>query len=122
MIPQPTGTERSVHHSTPDFTNYAEIDAFRHRQAADLHRRQRVSTDVQRRQAFDKRFRSVESSGNWDQEKYAYEEHEAENGEDGEEGWRNVDGERLKDFGVDEETEFYDEDNLPLFQLMTQKI
>lgn len=28
---------------------------------------------------------------------------------DGEEAWRNSEGERLQDFGVDEEVEFYDE-------------
>ncbi|KAI5266204.1 S-adenosyl-L-methionine-dependent methyltransferase [Aureobasidium subglaciale] len=33
---------------------------------------------------------------------------------EGEEGWRNSEGERLDDFGVDEDVEFYDEDDVPL--------
>lgn len=36
----------------------------------------------------------------------------------GEEAWRNSEGERLADFGVDEDVEFYDEDDLPLAELM----
>lgn len=32
----------------------------------------------------------------------------------GEEGWRNKEGERLNDFGVDEVADFYDEDDAPL--------
>lgn len=41
----------------------------------------------------------------------------------GEEGWRNSEGERLKDFGVDEDIEFYDEkdDDVPLGELMARK-
>jgi palmitoyltransferase len=43
----------------------------------------------------------------------------------GEEGWRNSEGERLKDFGLDEEVEFYDEqqedDDVPLSQLLERR-
>ncbi|KMU86710.1 palmitoyltransferase pfa4 [Coccidioides immitis H538.4] len=39
----------------------------------------------------------------------------------GEEGWRNSDGDRLRDFGVDEEAEFYDEDDIPLTVLIQRK-
>jgi palmitoyltransferase len=37
--------------------------------------------------------------------------------------WRNSEGERLKDFGVDEDVEFYDEqdDDIPLSELMTRR-
>jgi hypothetical protein len=41
---------------------------------------------------------------------------------DGEETWRNREGERLKDFGLDEETEFYDEDEVPLAQLLRSRL
>ena len=34
--------------------------------------------------------------------------------DEGEEAWRNAEGERLDDFGVDEEVEFYDEEDVPL--------
>lgn len=40
---------------------------------------------------------------------------------EGEESWRNADGERLEDFGVDEDIDFYDEDNIPLAELMERK-
>lgn len=39
----------------------------------------------------------------------------------GEESWRNKEGERLADFGVDEVAEFYDEDNMPLSELMRRR-
>lgn len=42
-------------------------------------------------------------------------------GRDGEEAWRNAEGERLADFGVDEDAEFYDEDDLPLSELMRRR-
>lgn len=38
----------------------------------------------------------------------------------GEEAWKNSEGERLRDFGVDEEIEFYDEEDIPLGILMQQ--
>lgn len=43
--------------------------------------------------------------------------------QEGEEGWRNSEGERLKDFGVDEDVEFYDEqeDDIPLSVLIARR-
>lgn len=41
--------------------------------------------------------------------------------ESGEEGWKNAEGERLKDFGVDEEVEFYDEEDVPLAKLIERR-
>ena len=38
-----------------------------------------------------------------------------------EELWRNREGDRLKDFGVDEETETYDADDVPLAQLVGRR-
>jgi palmitoyltransferase len=42
---------------------------------------------------------------------------------EGEEGWRNSEGERLQDFGVDEDVEFYDEqeDEIPLAELLARR-
>ena len=37
-----------------------------------------------------------------------------------ERGWRDSEGERLEDFGVDEDIEF-DEDDLPLSELLTKR-
>ena len=39
----------------------------------------------------------------------------------GEEGWRNSEGDRLRDFGVEEEIEFYDEDDVPLAKLLRRR-
>ena len=39
----------------------------------------------------------------------------------GEEGWRNKEGERLADFGVDEVADFYDEDDVPLAELLRRR-
>jgi palmitoyltransferase len=39
----------------------------------------------------------------------------------GEEGWKDADGDRLRDFGVDEEVEFYDEDDVPLGELLRRR-
>lgn len=39
----------------------------------------------------------------------------------GEEGWRNSEGDRLGDFGVEEEVEFYDEDDVPLAELLRRR-
>ena len=39
----------------------------------------------------------------------------------GEEAWRSSGGDRLRDFGVDEDAEFYDEDNIPLAELIRRR-
>lgn len=39
----------------------------------------------------------------------------------GEEAWRDGEGDRLDDFGVDENVEFYDEDVIPLAVLLQQR-
>ncbi|EOA88996.1 uncharacterized protein SETTUDRAFT_46547 [Exserohilum turcica Et28A] len=43
--------------------------------------------------------------------------------QEGEAAWRNSEGERLKDFGVDEDVEFYDEqeDDIPLSELLARR-
>lgn len=40
----------------------------------------------------------------------------------GEEIWRDSAGDRLDDFGVDENVEFYDEDQMPLARFMERQI
>jgi len=46
---------------------------------------------------------------------------EYEEGIDGEEGWTNSDGDRLRDYGVDEEAEILAEDNIPLGELLRRR-
>lgn len=61
--------------------------------------------------------------GSGDEEEYEGGGKSGEGSQSGEEGWRNSEGERLKDFGVDEEVEFYDEqeDDVPLGELLARK-
>ena len=45
-----------------------------------------------------------------------------ESADSGEEGWQDSDGNRLKDYGVDEDVEFYDEeDSVPIAELLRQR-
>ena len=99
------------------------LAAFRARQAED---------EVRRRKPFVERMEAVRDNGRddyeYDNADDASEEAEDEGrkyggGDEGEEGWRNSEGERLKDFGVDEDVEFYDEqeDDIPLSELMARR-
>jgi palmitoyltransferase len=92
-----------------------EMVAFKQRQQADFERRSQFY-GVQRRRPFHERFepdslRPVEDD-------YA---HPDEDSNSGEEGWRDSDGNRLKDYGVDEDVEFYDEDNIPIAELLKRR-
>ncbi|KAI4706242.1 hypothetical protein J4E89_008976 [Alternaria sp. Ai002NY15] len=111
------------------------VAAFKMRQAEDAVRRRRPYAGAVERDAVED-----EMDGDMvrDEEDYAYgddasddveeEEEETErrkNGKEreGEAAWRNSEGERLKDFGVDEDVEFYDEqdDDVPLSQLIARR-
>ncbi|KAI9835751.1 MAG: hypothetical protein M1819_001930 [Sarea resinae] len=128
--PDPDRMPRAPRPPTP-FTNSSPNDptAFRTRQRADLHRRRRGQgpghTQTQNRPLTPPSPIESEiiSPGAADIElhqqrnpqfhrRYDTREHDAESEvqseESGEEGWRNSEGERLADFGVDEEVEFYD--------------
>ncbi|OJD19949.1 hypothetical protein AJ78_00143 [Emergomyces pasteurianus Ep9510] len=99
-----------------------EVEAFKHRQREDIQRRE-LGLEVQRRRPFHRRYiQNMEIAGVPDLSG-------SESGVDsnsGEEGWRDSEGDRLGDFGVDEEIEFYDEDDIPLAELLrrreTQKV
>ena len=73
-----------------------------------IRRRKRFHDRV--KEGADQSSSSRESSPNYDTES-----------DDGEEGWRNSEGERLRDFGVEEDVEFYDEEDIPLAILMQQR-
>ncbi|KAJ6015270.1 Palmitoyltransferase pfa4 [Penicillium herquei] len=93
------------------------VEAFDRRQSEDLNRRVWTS-DIQRRKRFHERFQ---------QENYESDEDRGagpvygDDSDEGEESWRNAEGERLRDFGVDEDVEFYDEDDVPLAVLMQRR-
>jgi palmitoyltransferase len=48
-------------------------------------------------------------------------ESEVEEGIDGEEGWTNAEGDRLRDFGVDEDAELLAEEDVPLGELLRRR-
>lgn len=92
------------------------IESFRRRQEEDMRRFQGSQSQFHKRKPFHDR----------------YDLKGAENAEDvpgsqsggssaGEEGWRNSEGECLGDFGVEEEVEFYDEDDVPLAELLRRR-
>ncbi|KAI9874694.1 MAG: Palmitoyltransferase [Pleopsidium flavum] len=94
-----------------------EIEAFQSRQKEDMKRFQSGQSQAYRRQPFHNRYSSEEKV---DEDKDIPEFNSA-GSSGGEEGWRNSEGDRLRDFGVDEDVEFYDEDNVPLAELLRRR-
>ncbi|KAL3449069.1 DHHC palmitoyltransferase-domain-containing protein [Aspergillus insuetus] len=114
-IPLPSRGEAISAAFAPGATGDFEIDAFNRRKAEDM-KRQRNSIEVQRRKPFHVRFDDSLSTSSSEDGDYS------DNGsDDGEESWKNSEGERLRDFGVDEEVEFYDEEDIPLAILIQQR-
>jgi palmitoyltransferase len=97
-----------------------EIEAFYRRQQEDMQWRG-LSAGLQRRTNFYNRLQGDQ----YEDPNSSFSENELssqdESNCEGEESWRNADGERLEDFGVDEDIEFYDEDNIPLAELMERR-
>ena len=90
----------------------SEIEDFRRRQREDLGRYQGTNGSIRRRQVFHKRFDSTDET-----KVEPVEDEEVDGSDEGEESWRTREGESLADYGVDEEVEFYDEEDLPLSEL-----
>ena len=78
-----------------------EVDAFRERQQRDFMRWENLEDG------------SSDGSGSG--------EGEEEHGFDGQKGWTNSDGDRLRDYGVDEEAEIIDDDDIPLGELLRRR-
>ena len=95
-----------------------EVEAFKRRQSDDL-KRQRPASEVQRRKRFHDRYKEFED--NEVDREVSPERASVHASDEGEESWRNSEGERLGDFGVDEDVEFYDEDDVPLGVLIEQR-
>ncbi|RMZ91847.1 hypothetical protein DV736_g895, partial [Chaetothyriales sp. CBS 134916] len=96
-------------------TAEAEIEAFKQRQAADLARRVRTN-GPQRRKPFHHRF-------DLETEQRVENEYLDDDATDlsGEEGWQDSGGNRLRDYGVEEDIEFYDEDDMPIAKLLQRR-
>ena len=122
------------------FTQSMDMDDFRKRQDADFARYADADGEyIVRRRPFHERLEEMDRASrqdayNRDETAIETESEGSESGEGfpptskeatqdgaGEEGWRNKEGERLADFGVDEVADFYDEENLPLAELMRRR-
>ncbi|KAH0150622.1 zf-DHHC-domain-containing protein, partial [Aureobasidium melanogenum] len=128
-------TERAFDPSNA-FTHSMDPEEVYKRQQADRMRPSPATdtSELRRRQPFHVRYDKKNVQKRPDED-YAYgtdyesdreeQEHEVDDWQpkpgEGEEGWRNSEGERLNDFGVDEDVEFYDEDEVPLGELMKRK-
>ncbi|MCJ1255416.1 Palmitoyltransferase [Lignoscripta atroalba] len=97
-------------------SNNDQIEAFRKRQEKDFERFRRDGSPIARRKAFHTRFRDHASQLGLDRSSS-----EDDGSHAGEEAWRNSEGDRLGDFGVDEDAEFYDEDDVPIAQLLRRR-
>ena len=102
-------------HPEESGSNQDQIQAFRKRQDEDLKRYQGDSS-FSRRRPFHERFERTALGSELETPTSSHHGMSI-----GEEAWRNSEGERLADFGVDEEVEFYDEDSVPLAQLIQRR-
>ncbi|KAK5021991.1 Palmitoyltransferase [Exophiala sideris] len=93
-----------------------EMVAFKERQQADFQQRAQ-HYDIKRRRPFHRRFDQDDETPLEDD----YITDEEEEAHSGEEGWQDSGGNRLKDYGVDESVEFYDEDNIPIAELLRRR-
>lgn len=102
------------------------VEAFKRRQTEDLKRWNRDADVVQRRRPFVERLEAqIKQPGDVvDGNDNAMEEVKQNLGAvntRGEESWKNSEGESLADFGLDEDAEFYDEEDIPLGMLIRKK-
>lgn len=88
-----------------------EMEAFRSRQEADMRRwrgqRSRLMAELEEVEDYD--IVDDESDDGYEQ------------GADGEPGWTNADGERLQDFGVDEDEDMTEDEDVPLAELLRRR-
>lgn len=99
-------------------SNQDRVQAFKQRQQEDYKRINEGGSMFARRTPFSERFDGQGSeTTEWGQDIPSDSRKNK-----GEEAWENSEGERLKDFGVDEDIEFYDEeDEVPLSQLLVRR-
>lgn len=97
-------TKNPFNFESEETSDQDRIAAFRERQNADLQRHQGLHNG-RRRIPFSTRFQSMKVEP---QREDIEESEDHDSQQSGEEGWRSPEGDRLKDFGVDEDIEFYD--------------
>lgn len=87
--------------NAPNYSNESEMEAFRRRQHEDIARKRQAYSAEPYDDAEDLDDEAPSSEADID--------------------WKNSEGERLADFGVDESAEMMDEDNMPLSELIRRK-
>ena len=102
-----------IHEDEPTL-DVERVSAFRQRQQGDFDRHAHGSSGTILRRRVD----SV--SNGYDNLHGSQQPHIDDAGQD-REGWRDSDGDRLDDFGVDENAEVFDEDNVPLAELIRKR-
>ena len=93
------------------------VDAFRRRQQEDLKRYDGGATPSIPRRSLHERYRNRA----YEDKSLNFQPIESNRFRSGEEGWQDSEGDRLDDFGVDEDAEFYDQDNIPLADLIRRR-
>lgn len=110
-------SEAFLHHQE-NLSPSEEMQAFKQRQQDDLMRRQPTSGIIRRRPFHNRQEKDLHAQQNgMDTDDDSSTAHS----DSGEEGWRSPEGDRLRDYGVDEEAEFYDQDDIPLSELLRRK-
>jgi palmitoyltransferase len=127
--PDPDRMPRTERHLDPNeaftypnrpLSNYDEIEAFKMRQRDDLLRWQNQSEIHHCKPFHDRQGSSAGPVLECDSTEYGNDVDD-DASESGEEGWQDSGGNRLKDYGVDEVIEFYDEDEIPLSELLRRR-
>jgi palmitoyltransferase len=97
-----------------------DVEAFRRRQREDWFERsgRAEHPDKDETKTGFRRMSRLSDVSDSDSDDY---ESEVEEGIDGEEGWTNAEGDRLRDFGVDEDAELLAEDEIPLGELLRRR-
>lgn len=109
--------DQAFTHEQDQVSSQEHLEAFRQRQQADLQRFRKEPTPIVRRKPFHQRRDNNEPDGEEQSQGFVSTDDTVK----GEEGWRDSEGDALDDFGVDENVEFYDEDDLPLAVLLQQR-
>lgn len=91
------------------------VEAFRKRQKEDLKRYNEGATTSRR--PFHQRYKS----GDRQNDSFAFQSTGSDRLGSLKEGWRDSEGDRLDDFGVDEDAELNDEDDVPLAELLRRR-
>ncbi len=97
------------------------VSAFRQRQWEDLKRLEHRHFSRKCGLPLGRRYRDSDQHDESPDCDYDYKLPNSRTSDEGAEGWRDLDGDRLDDFGVDEGVEFYDRDDVPLAEMLRRR-